>query len=136
MLVVAPVATFPNLGAAHPCSRLNIHRQALPNSAELNHALACAVWLSASPSWSPSLAQICDAFVLHLFAALAEKERRLISERTRAGLAAAKARRQVLGNPKLAEIRADVNARRSAEADACTAGGPGFCGDARRSRLR
>ena len=30
---------------------------------------------------------LADPFVLHLFAALAEKERQLISERTRAGLA-------------------------------------------------
>ena len=33
-----------------------------------------------------------DPFVLHIYAALAEKERRPISERTKAGLAAAKRR--------------------------------------------
>lgn len=38
-----------------------------------------------------------DAFMLHVYAALAEKERRLISERTVAALAAAKARGKVLG---------------------------------------
>lgn len=38
-----------------------------------------------------------DPFILHLFAALAEKERQMISERTRAGLAAAKRRGQRLG---------------------------------------
>jgi DNA invertase Pin-like site-specific DNA recombinase len=38
-----------------------------------------------------------DPFVLHLFAALAEKERQLISQRTKAGLAAAKARGTLLG---------------------------------------
>ena len=38
-----------------------------------------------------------DPFVLHLFAALAEKERALISQRTKAGLAAAKRRGAKLG---------------------------------------
>jgi DNA invertase Pin-like site-specific DNA recombinase len=37
--------------------------------------------------------------MLHLYAALAEKERRLISERTRAALAAKKQRGKALGNP-------------------------------------
>ena len=38
-----------------------------------------------------------DPFMLHLFASLAEKERRLISERTRSALKAAKARGATLG---------------------------------------
>lgn len=38
-----------------------------------------------------------DPFVLHLYAALAEKERQMISARTKAGLAAAKARGTLLG---------------------------------------
>jgi DNA invertase Pin-like site-specific DNA recombinase len=46
-----------------------------------------------------------DPFVLHLFAALAEKERSLISSRTRQALAAAKARGVTLGGPKLREAR-------------------------------
>jgi DNA invertase Pin-like site-specific DNA recombinase len=39
-----------------------------------------------------------DPFMLHLYAALAEKERRLISERTRAALTAKKAQGTLLGN--------------------------------------
>jgi DNA invertase Pin-like site-specific DNA recombinase len=41
-----------------------------------------------------------DPFVLHLYAALAEKERWQISERTRAALAARKERGTKLGNPR------------------------------------
>ena len=40
-----------------------------------------------------------DSFMLHLYAALAEKERRLISERTSAAVAARKANGGSLGNP-------------------------------------
>ncbi len=46
-----------------------------------------------------------DPFVLHLYAALAEKERALIAGRTKAALQAAKARGVKLGNPKIAEAR-------------------------------
>ena len=53
-----------------------------------------------------------EPFLLHLYAALAEKERAVISQRTKAALAAAKARGQALGNPRLAEARAIANAAR------------------------
>ena len=46
-----------------------------------------------------------DPFILHLFAALAEKERAMIGARTKAALAAAKARGVKLGGPKLAQAR-------------------------------
>lgn len=43
------------------------------------------------------LGKDADPFMLHIYAALAEKERRLIADRTRVALAAAKARGRVLG---------------------------------------
>lgn len=46
-----------------------------------------------------------DPFMLHLFAALAEKERAMISSRTKVALAAAKERGVRLGNPDIALAR-------------------------------
>src|SRR3954454_16937260 len=45
------------------------------------------------------LGRDADPFMLHIYAALAEKERRLISERTKAALAVRKASGSKLGNP-------------------------------------
>ena len=58
-----------------------------------------------------------DPFVLHLFAALAEKERALISTRTRQALSAAKARGVTLGNPRLHMARKNAVEAVKAEAD-------------------
>jgi DNA invertase Pin-like site-specific DNA recombinase len=54
-----------------------------------------------------------DPFMLHIYAALAEKERRLISERTKAGLAAAKRRGAKLGgrNAQSEKTKAEALAR-------------------------
>jgi DNA invertase Pin-like site-specific DNA recombinase len=46
-----------------------------------------------------------DPFILHLFAALAEKERALISARTTTAPVSAKARGVKLGGPKLEQAR-------------------------------
>src|SRR4030095_13436444 len=51
------------------------------------------------PFMVAELGRDADPFMLHLYAALAEKERRLISERTKAALAAKKAAGASLGNP-------------------------------------
>ena len=58
-----------------------------------------------------------DPFMLHLYAALAEKERRLISERTRSALAARKAQGRKLGNPSNIH-QARANGRQAAKASA------------------
>ena len=59
-----------------------------------------------------------DPFMLHIYAAVAEKERSLISQRTKAALAAKKARGEPLGNPRLAEAQSKGVASIKAEADA------------------
>ena len=46
-----------------------------------------------------------DPFILHIYAALAEKERAMISARTKEALARAKAKGARLGNPRLDEVR-------------------------------
>ena len=58
-----------------------------------------------------------DPFVLHLYAALAEKERALISGRTKSALAAAKAKGVKLGNPHIEAARGEAVAAIKAEAD-------------------
>lgn len=59
-----------------------------------------------------------DPFMLHIYAALAEKERALISARTKAALAAKKARgERWVSNPHLAEDSAAGRAKRTAQAD-------------------
>jgi DNA invertase Pin-like site-specific DNA recombinase len=60
-----------------------------------------------------------DPFMLHLYAALAEKERKLISERTKAALAVKKAQGVPLGNrTNLAEARTKAAVSIKAAADA------------------
>jgi DNA invertase Pin-like site-specific DNA recombinase len=57
-----------------------------------------------------------DPFMIHIYAALAEKERALISQRTSAALKAAKARGVRLGNPEIEKAQAIGTARVKVEA--------------------
>jgi DNA invertase Pin-like site-specific DNA recombinase len=59
-----------------------------------------------------ALGRNVDPFTLHIYAALAEQERRMISQRTSAGLQAAKKRGVKLGNPAQAKAMADAAAAR------------------------
>jgi DNA invertase Pin-like site-specific DNA recombinase len=58
-----------------------------------------------------------DPFLLHLYSALAEKERALISARTKAALAVKKAQGIKLGNPRAAEAAVKAHAANRAGAD-------------------
>ena len=58
-----------------------------------------------------------DPFMLHIYAALGEKERKLIASRTKAALAVKKAQGVVLGNPNLAKARRASKAVVVANAD-------------------
>jgi DNA invertase Pin-like site-specific DNA recombinase len=61
-----------------------------------------------------ALGRNVDPFTLHIYAALAEQERRMISRRTKEALAEAKERGVVLGNPAQAQAMADAAAARDA----------------------
>jgi DNA invertase Pin-like site-specific DNA recombinase len=55
-----------------------------------------------------------DPFMLHIYAALAEKERAMISERTKDALKKARDRGVVLGNPNVGKMNTDAAAARDA----------------------
>jgi DNA invertase Pin-like site-specific DNA recombinase len=63
-------------------------------------AFVAALMAQRVPFIVAELGTDADPFMLHLYAALAEKERRLISERTKAALAVRKAQGRRLGNPR------------------------------------
>lgn len=62
-----------------------------------------------------ALGRNVDPFTLHIYAALAEQERRMISQRTSAGLQAAKARGVKLGRQEIADANKAAAAARDAE---------------------
>ena len=58
-----------------------------------------------------------EPFMLHIYAAVAQKEAALISQRTRAALGAARARGTRLGNPNMAAIRRNAAEAKKGNAD-------------------
>jgi DNA invertase Pin-like site-specific DNA recombinase len=74
-----------------------------------------------------------DPFILHLYAALGEKERNLIAGRTKAALAAKKAQGKVLGGPKLPEAREAAQVVIKATADKHAANALPLIKDAQRA---
>jgi DNA invertase Pin-like site-specific DNA recombinase len=69
-----------------------------------------------------SIGMIADPFMLHIYAALAQQEATMISQRTVAALARVKANGTTLGSPKLAEARVVAAQVVKAEADRFAAG--------------
>jgi len=70
------------------------------------------------PFISVELGADAEPIMLHLFAWPAEKEPAAIFQCTKAALSTAKARGQILGNPRLSEARAIANAAHRAGAEA------------------
>ena len=110
------LATRPQLAAALAHAKLIGCPVIVAKLCRLSRDVAFIAGLMAQnvPFVVTELGADADPFMLHIYAALAQKERKLISERTRAALAAAKARGKALGGyrgGKKADGAAGVKAR-------------------------
>jgi DNA invertase Pin-like site-specific DNA recombinase len=92
----------PQLAAALACAKSGRCSVVVAKLDRLSRDVAFVAGLMAQrvPFIVAELGRDADPFMLHLYAALAEKERRLIGERTKAALAAKKAAGASLGNPR------------------------------------
>jgi DNA invertase Pin-like site-specific DNA recombinase len=114
----------PALGAALAAARKAKGRVVVAKLDRLSRDVAFIAGLMAQrvPFVVTELGTDPDPFMLHTYASLAEKERNLISDRTRKALAAKKAQGKLLGNRKnLAEATVLANAATQRIADAFAA---------------
>ena len=110
----------PQLAAALATARLEKCPVIVAKLDRLSRDVAFVAGLMAQrvPFIVAELGADADPFMLHLYAALAEKERRLISERTRGALAARKGQGVRLGNPRNGKEAAALGRRiQAVEAD-------------------
>jgi DNA invertase Pin-like site-specific DNA recombinase len=80
-------------------------------------AFISALMAKRTPFIVAELGADVSPFMLHIYAAVAEQERAMISERTKEALAAVKARGRKLGNPNIGEAQKVAAIRRSEIAD-------------------
>jgi DNA invertase Pin-like site-specific DNA recombinase len=80
-------------------------------------AFISALMAKRTPFIVAELGADVSPFMLHIYAAVAEQERAMISQRTREALAAVKARGRKLGNPNIGEAQKVAATRRSEIAD-------------------
>jgi DNA invertase Pin-like site-specific DNA recombinase len=80
-------------------------------------AFISALMAKRTPFIVAELGADVSPFMLHIYAAVAEQERAMISQRTREALAAVKARGRKLGNPNIGEAQKAAAIRRSEIAD-------------------
>jgi DNA invertase Pin-like site-specific DNA recombinase len=107
----------PQLAAALAMGRANRYPVIVAKLDRLSRDVAFVASLMAQrvPFIVAELGSDADPFMLHLYAALAEKERRLISERTRSALAARRAQGAKLGNRRNASDAAALGRKAQAE---------------------
>lgn len=80
-------------------------------------AFISALMAKRTPFIVAELGADVSPFMLHIYAAVAEQERAMISQRTKDALAAVKARGVRLGNPQIAKAQEAAAQRRTAIAD-------------------